>query len=436
LKNDKLLSMDLENTSLLSFLKQEQILNAYWYDCLRYELDKHVYYYGNHYIRSLENIQNGKTEKTKYALKILRSTVKEKFSKKSIDKSNPVIISNAYFNFNEELSKSGFTVIQPPWTNNRNDWGYYDAGIVNLCLKIKNLFEFADFNYLISKEFIQGLEKFSELLKLFITKEKIAALIVPNDENFFANISIKIFKDLGLPTFIFLHGLPARYNSIDEHRSDYLIVWGKKLKEIYVEKGMAENRIFISGHPKYQKVIKKSIEFSLDNILVLTKTIAGSPHSDGMILSDRGNLIVYLLSIQKVLQQYNVKKVRLRPHPSENINWYMKFLDRDFFVPDTDNLPESLNKTSLVIGPVSSVFLEAVYYKVNYLVYEPSINNINILNHTIEPPFDKSDNRIPVAYNEETLFEFLKEKKCVSADLLYDYLQTPFDVSFMQQLIK
>jgi hypothetical protein len=114
----------------------------------------------------------------------------------------------------------------------------------------------------------------------------------------------------------------------------------------------------------------------------------------------------------------------------------MKFVDKDFFVPDTDNLPESLNKTSLVIGPVSSVFLEAVYFKVNYLVYEPSIDKINILNHIIEPPFDKSDNRIPVAYNEQTLFEFLKEKKCVSADLLSDYLQTPFDVSFMHQLIK
>jgi hypothetical protein len=427
--------MDLENISLLSFLKQEQILNAYWYDCLRYELDKHVYYYGNHYMRSLESVQNDKTEKAKYALKILRSTVKEKLSKKSVNKSNPVIISNAYFNFNDKLSKPGFTVIQPPWAN-RSDLSYYDAGIVNLCIKIKSLFEFADFNYLISKEFIQLLEKFSNLFKSFITKEKIAALIVPNDENFFANISVKIFKELGLPTFIFLHGLPARYNTIDEHRSDYLVVWGKKMKEIYMRKGMAENKIFISGHPKYQKGIKKSIEFSLNNILVLTKTIVGSPHSSGMILSDRGNLIVYLLSIQKVLKQCNVKNVRLRPHPSENINWYMQFLDKDFFVPDTDNLSQSLSKTSLVIGPVSSVFLEALYYKVNYLVYEPSTNNINILNHTIEPPFDESDERIPVAYNEETLFRFLKGKKCADADLLSDYLQTPFDVSFINQLIK
>jgi hypothetical protein len=428
--------MDLKNTSLLSFLKQEQILNAYWYDCLRYELDKHVYYYGNHYTRSLESVQNGKTEKAKYALKILRSTVKERLPKKNIDKSNAVIISNAYFNFNEELSKSGFTVIQPPWTNNRNDWSYYGAGLVNLCIKIQSLFEFADFNYLISKEFIQLLEKFSNLFKSFITKEKIAALIVPNDENFFANISIKIFKELGLTTFIFLHGLPARYNAIDEHRSDYLVVWGKKMKEIYVKKGMAENKIFISGHPRYQKVIKKSVEFSLNNILVLTKTIVGSPHSTGMILSDRGNLVVYLLSIQKILQQFNVKNVRLRPHPSENINWYMKFLDKDFFIPQTDSLSQSLSKTSLVIGPVSTVFFEALYYKINYLVYEPSTDNINILNHTIEPPFDKSENRIPVAYDEVTLFKFLKEKKCADADLLSDYLHTPFDVSFMKQLIK
>ena len=129
-----------------------------------------------------------------------------------------------------------------------------------------------------------------------------------------------------------------------------------------------------------------------------------------MILSDRGNLVVCLLSIQKILQQFNVKNVRLRPHPSENINWYMKFLDKDFFISQAGSLSQSLSKTSLVIGPVSTVFFEALYYKTNYLVYEPSTDNINILNHTIEPPFDKSENRIPVAYDEVTLFKFLKEK--------------------------
>ncbi|MEP6681996.1 MAG: hypothetical protein ABJA35_02005 [Parafilimonas sp.] len=426
----------MEKISLLSFIKQEQILNDYWYDCLRYELDKHVYYYGNHYKRSLETVQSNKIEKVKFDLKIAAAKLKVKPSVKIVDKSNPVIISNAYFNFNAELSKAGFTVIQPPWAVDRSDWKYYDADILSLCLKIKRLFEFAEFNYLISKEFIQLLEKFCSLFKSFISKKNIRSLVVPNDEGFFGNISIKIFKELKLPTFIFLHGLPGRYNSIDENRSDFLIVWGKKMKEIYMQNGMTKDKIFVSGHPKYQKQNKKTIEFSLSNILVLTKTIPGSPHSTGVVLSDRGNLIVYLLSIQKILKKVGVKNVRLRPHPSENINWYMKFLDRNFFIRDTNNLTQSLNETSLIIGPISSVFLEAMYYKINYLVYEPVINNTNILNNTIVPPFDGSDSRIAVAYNEETLFNFLKSEKCADDSILTDYLQMPFDVSFIKPLIQ
>jgi hypothetical protein len=426
----------LEKISLTAYLKQNQVISEEWYDCLRYELDKHIYYYGNHFTRPLERVQSDKKEKAKYDLKMLISNVKGRFPGKAIDKSKPIVISNAYFNFNDELSKAGFTVIQPPWTNDRNSWGYYDEGLVQLCIKIKRLFEFSDFSYLLSDEFIDILKEFREGFKNFVLKEQIAALVVPNDETFFENISIKIFKAIQLPSFIFLHGLPARYNTIDENRSDYLIVWGKKLKELYEQNGMPGNKIFVSGHPAYRNLSNEVPEFSLKDVLVLTKTIPGSPHSTGVTLSDRGNLIVYLLSIQKVLQAHNVKQVRFRPHPSESKDWYMQFLDRNFFIPDTESLSNSLSRTTLTIGPVSSVFLEALFFKVNYLVYEPIYEDKNILNAKIPPPFDGTDTRIPVAYDEGILSEFLKQKKCANPDILYDYFQTSFDIGFIRQLIK
>jgi len=425
-----------EQISLLHWLKKEQALNDEWYDCLRFELDKHIYYYGNHFKRPLESIQTDKKEKAKYELKRFAAKTKGRFSKKQFDKSKPVVISNAYFNFNEELSAADVHVIQPPWVVNLDSWKYYDADLISLCAKIKKLFAFAPFNYLISKEFINVLEEFSRKLRSFILEKKISALVVPNDESFFENISIKIFKELGFPTFFFLHGLPGGYNSVDGNRSDYLIVWGKKFKELYIRNGISEKKIFVSGHPSYKNSTNGQLRFSFENILVLTKTIAGSPHSDGAILSDRGNLIVYLRSIQKVLQKMDVKQVRLRPHPSENIEWYMKFLDKDFFTPDPESLTNSLNKSSLVIGSVSSVFLEALFYNVNYLVYEPMYNGKNILNLSLAPPFDGTDNRIPVAYDEESLLKFLCEKKCVDTQLLPDYIQMPFDISFIKPLLK
>jgi hypothetical protein len=425
----------LRKISLLAYLKKEQKLNNYWYDCLRYELDKHIYYYGNHFKRPLEKVQTSNLEKLKYNLKLIYLSIIQKFLKKNIDKFKPVIISNAYFNFNDAVSKEGFTIIQPPWSNYYNDWKFYNAGLVKLCFKIKKQFGFKDFDYLLSNEFMQLLEEFSDKFKEFIVRERIAALIVPNDESFFENISIKIFKELKLSTFIFLHGFTAQFNGIDDYRSDFLIVWGKRSKELYINHGMDEKKVFVSGHPTYQKVSKSTLKFSLSDVLILTKAVPGSPHSTGTNLYDRGNLITYLFSVQKVLKSFNVKTARLRPHPSENIDWYMQFLDKKFFIPDIDNLTQSLNKTSLVIGPISSVFIDALYRETNYLVYEPSNGNTSITNHRIYPPFDGSDTRIPVANDEETLLRFIQEKKCADIELLQDYLQTPFDVSFMKQLV-
>lgn len=429
--------MNLSKISLLEYIKNEQIVSDETYDCLRYELDKHVYYYGGHFKRPTENVQTDKIEKLKYNLKTLSSTLIGNFSKKKLDKTMPLIISNSYFNLNKELSEIGFNVIQPPWVRNFNDWKYYDAELISLCIKIKKLFEFSPFNYLISSDFMNLLESFSNKFKSFIIKEKVCALFIPNDESFFENISIKIFKQLSLTSFIFLHGLPSRYNVIDENRSDYLIVWGKEQKKIYTRYGFDEKKIYIAGHPSYKTIPHEKIGFSLKSILVLTKTIPGSPHSDGVILSDRGNLITYLLSIQKVLLRIGVKHVKLRPHPSESIEWYMKFLDKNFFIPDTSSINESLKQATLIIGPVSSVFLEALFFNVNYLVYEPRYNNgCSILNASIVPPFDGSDQRIPVAYDEDALLELLQKERCSDTDILPDFYQTPFDIGFIKSLIK
>jgi hypothetical protein len=114
----------------------------------------------------------------------------------------------------------------------------------------------------------------------------------------------------------------------------------------------------------------------------------------------------------------------------------MQFLDRSFFIPDTESLNNSLSQTTLVIGPVSSVFLEALFSKVNYLVYEPVYKDKNILNAKIPPPFDGTDTRIPVACDETALLEFLKQKTQVNPDILYDYYQRHFDIGFIRRLIK
>ena len=317
-------------------------------------------------------------------------------------------------------------------SQDRNVLSNFD--ILNRSEKIKSKFRNLAFNKLIADNFIKEVNEFEEKLIDFYREKKIKSLFVPNDMGFFGNLSIAICKQISIPSFIFLHGLPGRYNNIDDHRSDYLIVWGEKTREYYIKMGKEYNKIFVSGHP-YYKTSPISLKFSLDNILILTKPQNGAQQSNGIILADRANQILYLYSVEKVLKSLGVKSVRFRPHPSENGNWYLKYLNKIFYHLDSGNLQDSINKSTLIIGPTSTVFLESLYYEVNYVIYELSLNNIDLVNWPLVPPFDGTDAKIPVAKNEEELYYILKNKIAVDPSCFNDYISTPFDLSFVKKLI-
>lgn len=423
------------NEHLLNYISSERLLDDDIFDCLRYELAKHVYYYGDHFRYPQEksgskmrvNKSNGFAKKVIYKINSL-------FRPPEHTPLDSVIMSNAYFNFNNKLAGLGHKIILPPWVNSKDKTIFYDKINKNI-FKIQDDLSNASFNYLISQDFLQLIFNFQEHYKKNLTSINIKALIVPNDMSFFENISLKIFKQLGIPSFIFLHGLPGRYNLIDDYRSDYLLVWGEAIKKHYINNGMAPEKILVVGHPLYTNLqLSTKLRFSFEHVLLLTRAIDGSTHSDGVILEDRGNMIVYLLIIQKVLMRLGVKKAYLRPHPSEDINWYLKFLDRTFFIADQLQLNESLLRSTLVIGPTSSVFLEALYNGVNFVVFEPSEDK-RLFNYDAAPPFDGSDKRVPLASGEASLFHILSEKTQADVSIFEDYIQPQFNVDAIKNII-
>lgn len=419
---------------LLKFLKDNSYLNQFRYDNLRYELDAHLHYYGDHF-KYPHEIYGNKSKN------LFRSYVKYLFLLFKIIQNRPktshenIILTNAYFSVNEELKKKGYQVFCPIWQMSQDTNVLSSLDVFFKSEKIKFKLRYSNFNDLIKADFINEIAQFEDLLTQFFQERKIKALFVPNDMGFFENLSIHICKQIGIPSYIFLHGLPARYNHIDENRSDYLIVWGEKIKDNYIKVGINPNKIFISGHPYYKKQNKTELKFSFENILVVTKSVKGAHHSDGVVLGDRANLILYLYSIEKILKRLGVKSVRFRPHPSENKSWYMKFINNDFFKFDGDNLQQSIQRSTLIIGPTSTVFLESLYYGVNYVVYEPSINNIDLVNCQPVPPFDGSDSKIPVSKDEAELEYMLKNKIMVDLSCFNDYITTPFDISFVKNYL-
>jgi hypothetical protein len=358
------------------------------------------------------------------------------FKKGKADNSKRNILSNAYFSVNSKLRDLNYNVYAPGWRLTRDKSMLYDPGIFTKSEKIRTTLRVINFGDIFSGDFNKLIEEYRDELSIYFSKNKISALFVPNDLSFFENLSIKVCKQLKIPTFIFIHGLPGRYNSIDDNRGDYLIVWGNKIKENYIRAGVDPGKIFVSGHPYYKSIENRFIKFSTDNILVVTKSMNGAPPcSNEIYLSDRGNLLLYLFSIENVLKKFGVKSVRFRPHPSENPDWYSKYLNNNFYKLDTNNLHDSIQNSSLVIGPTSTLFLESIYYGVNYVIYEPSVNNIDVMNYPLVSPFEGNDVRIPVAKSEEELSYLMEKKQSVDPAVFAEFIKSPFDISFVQNLI-
>ena len=419
---------------LLDFVKEKFKSDPVLFDALKYEFDRRIYHYGDQFkhpfnINSKNISQNlRRILKRGYLISKIIST-----SNKSICK--PRILSSAYFTLNSELSEMGYEVFCPTWSLTKGKNVFPDLELYEGAHKIETILRRASFNYLLSDNFKVEVEKFKKQLTLSLKKHEVKAVIVANDLGFFENMLIDVCKQIKIPSMIFLHGLPGRYNSIDDNKTDYLIVWGEKIKQNYIDYGFNPDKIIVSGHPYYKKFKPGALAFSLDNILVLTKPMCGGQHSDKVRLTDRGNAILYLLSIEKVLRRFGVKSVRMRSHPSENSEWYYKYIDKNFFRTDSRELHTSINDSSLVLGPTSTVFLESIYNFKNYVVYEPVKNGVDLFGYELIPPFDKKDTRVPIAINEIELSEIIEKRLTVKSEVFCDYIKIPFDLNEINELI-
>lgn len=421
--------------SLFKYITKSEKIDDQLYDNLRYVLESKVYYYGNHFLYPDEK-STGRESARRRMKHVLRTIYAYyRLSRKKNNSSGIKVLSNAYFTFNDELQDLGFNVLSPNWSfakNSRHLFGNVPFHKATEVIR-KQVFD-SEFSYLISDSFADEYYRFRQKLTDLVVEENIASLVVPNDVSFFENLAIQVFRELKRPSFIFLHGLPARYNIIDENRTDYLIVWGERIKEHYIDMGFSPEKILVGGHPLYKKLATKEVRSALDNVLVLAKVGTGSPHSDGVRLYDRGAQIVYLLQLQKALQKKGVKSVRLRFHPSANPEWHFQYIDRQFFIPDFQPLSASLKNASLVIGPSSTVLLESIYHGVNYMVFEPVEDGVGLCNDELVAPFNGKEEGVPFADSSAELEKLLTDNVKIDTRVFERYI-SPFDIGFIKEIL-
>ncbi len=297
-------------------------------------------------------------------------------------------------------------------------------------------FNFRSFYFLSSPSFFDLIEDYNRCLCHFLDEWNYDYFLLPNDLDFHPRLLIKYSNLRGKPTFIIAHGgMPHLYDGTIDNLSTYVSMWGDKQISGYLYNSYNPDKFFKTGHPFY-KVDKVDLKFSLDNILVLTKSMNNVCPLEKIMIDDPGMCLQYLYSIQNALESIGIMQVRLRLHPSENEKWYKRFINLNFFKFDNLDLVSSLASTSAVIGPVSTVFIDAILNNRNYTVYEPTIENKTIYGYTVQPPLDGIDKRIPVARSEAELIEILTNRRGICPTVVSEFGGIPFDMDILFRILE
>lgn len=426
----------MEKDSLFNdLLERMHIVEEPWKDVIKYWVLNRVYYYGDHNSFNPEG-RNSMLPNIHFKNMLLNVLILLISQVRKSNLSN-LVQNCAYFKMNQELNEIGYNTTAAPWNLKYTDLYTGDIDIYRKCKKILKI-ERENFNDAILGGFVEKIKVFASDLKTYYSRCNIKATFHANDLHIMDNITIKVFSQLNRPSFVALHGIPARYNDIDENRGSYLLVWGEKLKQNYINAGINPDKIIITGHPQYSGLpFPKKLRFDTTNILVLTMDIPAIPHSSYYFHpGDRSDSLYYIFSVQHVLKQLGVKHARLRCHPGENPKWYLKYIDKTFYTLDSEELKNSIQSSTLVIGPSSTVAIESLVSGVNYIVYEPRNYDGNCLTGLSSvPPFDASEPKMNSCHDENRLKHVIQQRQCVDMSILEEYIQDHFDLSEIKRII-
>ena len=351
------------------------------YDLMLYQINSILFNFGDHHKFSCNNFN----EKLIFFIKI-KANYFSRFFFLFKKRKNNTIINSAYV----EFPINNFNKVSPPWSYNFKNEMVSSYNLSKVIYKIQSVLLKRSIKLLFSNSFYKLLELYEIEFRKILFLNNVKCIIVPNDLSLFENLSIKIAKKNHIPTFVYLHGLPGRYNAIDDNRADYLIVWGKGIKDAYCRAGVLEKKIFTIRHPFYNNFDLNKLRSNVSDVLVITKATAGTPSSsDKLFLGDRSKSLFYLEKVKLMLRELGVKNARLRLHPSESKDFYNKNLIDDFYVIDDLGKLESLKKATVVVGPTSTMILDSIKAEVNYILYDPKIDN-KLLDNSGElvSPFD------------------------------------------------
>lgn len=330
--------------------------------------------------------------------------------------------------WNYDFESIGLNLLSTCWQPSRR--GYISNEIFRKSKNryIKLLYK-ESYEKFITVDTVNYFEVQKEKISTILQKEHIKGGFFYNQEIFSCKYFIDILKGINRPSFEFIHGLPGIYTPEITNRTDYICVYGDKIKQNYIKAGVDESKILVTGTSKYSDYNSKQshdLKNCLDDVLVFTtgacNWVKHVWRSEQIVVDDVGFILLYLYQVENVLKSLGVRKARLRPHPMNNKKWLECYIDNNFYIMDNESLGNSLSHATLSIGPTSTSLIDSLTCGVNYVVFEPSENGVKINGGKGVPPFDGTDNSIVIANNESDLLYVLKNNECSRLAFIEEYV--------------
>lgn len=423
----------MKDYSLYNFYKEISVARvAEHLDLIEYVIQEDVYRSGDH-------LKPRNPTKLKFFSNILLTFAAQVFAQFTVKRPRTVKyrgFSLSSSTYDCHFLDGEYSIDRAVWAPKRDVPSRFKLRLWVSYLRIRWCFNFSPRRFLIDEKFIDMVSQLKKQLIELVEKEQYSFLFVSDDLSFEARLLISVFDELGMPSFLLAHGgMHSFYGNGMDERTTYLCQWGQLQVDGFVENGYDVTRLFNVGHPSYIKK-KGPLRSSLDSVLVLTRSCTAARIEEVKEIEDRGKAVAYMLELQSSLQSLGVERVRYRPHPVEESDWYSQFLDPEFFKLDNDSVGVSLNKSSLVVGPISTMMVDAVCRGVNYVIFEPLEDAKNILGATTISPMLSRPADYPWAKSREELESTLKQGRKISKDGVDALLNDRFEADLVKEKIE
>ena len=213
---------------------------------------------------------------------------------------------------------------------------------------------------------ILGSIEITQLAYAELMKYKPKALYVHTDNHPpFINY-VLVAKKLGIPTFMYQHGLDCEHYYLDDCFADFVAVWSNHRKERYESKSKLKPRtIGVIGN----NLLKPIVEFNKQTkdektLLFITRPhVSAKCYSPSRTTDEGANILEVILEYLKSNDRLNLI---VKPHPMDNFEKYNILIEgfglKDRVVISKDDISTHLTNVDIVLTEDSTAGVEAMLY--------------------------------------------------------------------------